>query len=165
MLTTWLTGQDKELYFYRSPGSGAVATINVGNSAISGDIIALKQEAAFFTDLFNIEAKNGYDSASMDKHLKENKNDPLKNFWSQSNIDAKKSNKMPLVIFKKKGMPNPWIAFNESTYNKLFNLIYNFRVVMIGWGGELPNMYIMNFTDFLSVVTPKYIKENFNGSN
>jgi hypothetical protein len=75
-----LTGQDKELFFYRSPGSGAVATINVGNKAISGDIMALKPEASLLIDKFSLELKTGYKGVSLDKHLKYNKADPLKAF-------------------------------------------------------------------------------------
>lgn len=133
ILTEWLTGQRKELYYYRSPGSGAVATINLGNKAISGDIIALKQEAKFFTDIFNIEAKAGYENASFDKFLKMNKNDPLESFWNQSIRDAEIAEKYPLVIFKKKGMPNPWIGFNKTTYNKLYKYINKCRIQILQW--------------------------------
>jgi hypothetical protein len=37
-------------------------------------------EGNFLTDIFVIEAKNGYPNYSLDKHLKYNKSDELKSF-------------------------------------------------------------------------------------
>lgn len=157
ILTKWLTGQDKEYYFYRSPGSGAVSTVNFGNKTLSGDIIAIKQEAAFFTEIFNIEAKNGYADASFDKFLKENKNDVLLKFWEQSLRDAKLSDKHPLVIFKKKGFPNPWIAFDEEIYKKLKKYFEKYKTITLSYeNGTI--IYFMNFSDFLLSVSPDIIR-------
>lgn len=50
------------------------------NADISGDIIALKPEAQFFTDFFSIEAKNGYPEGSLDKILKKNKDEIIEQF-------------------------------------------------------------------------------------
>lgn len=160
LLTKWLTGQDKEYYFYRSPGSGAVSTINYGNKTLSGDIIAIKQEGSFFTEIFNIEAKNGYEGASFDKFLKENKNDILFKFWEQSVRDAKSADKYPLVLFKKKGFPNPWIAFDKNVYDKIYKYINKTRHMILNYDIDVCVCF-MNFSDFLDIMSPEKIKELF----
>jgi len=158
-LTKWLTGQQKELYFWRSPGSGSVSTINLGNSAISGDIIALKPEATFLIDKFSLEAKNGYKEASLDKHLRYNKSDPLKSFWIQACDDATKSNKLPMLIYKKLGLPTPWIGI-ESTFNDyVTSYMDGKRFVHIRWDTEYPDIYFYEFKEFFENVTPDAIKE------
>lgn len=103
-LTQWLSNQKKELYFWRSPSSGAVATVS--SQDIAGDIMAVKPEAYILTKVWNIEAKNGYPKASFDKHLKETKGDIIKDFWIQCVRDAQSCNpiKKPMLIFKKKGL-------------------------------------------------------------
>jgi hypothetical protein len=65
---------------WKSPNSGGVSSVILKNVDMSGDIIALKEEAKFLTDIFSIEAKNGYPKASLDKHLKYNKNDEIESF-------------------------------------------------------------------------------------
>jgi hypothetical protein len=50
------------------------------NTTISGDIIALKPEANLLCSKFSLELKTGYKETSFDKHLKNNKSDPLKAF-------------------------------------------------------------------------------------
>lgn len=157
ILTKWLTGQDKEYYFYRSPGSGALATVNFGNKTLSGDLIAIKLEGSFFTEIFNIEAKNGYENASFDKFLKDNKNDVLQAFWNQSVRDAEKSDKLPLVMFKKKGMPNPWLCFCSKTFEKTKKLIKDIKLISLYYGTE--TIYVCNLTDFLAKVSPNDIKK------
>lgn len=57
-----------------------MATVNIGNKAISGDIIALKSGAKLLIDRFSLELKTGYKGVSLDKHLKYNVADPLKAF-------------------------------------------------------------------------------------
>lgn len=50
------------------------------NPDISGDIIAVKPEAQFFTKFFSIELKKGYPNASFDLVLKNNKEDEIRDF-------------------------------------------------------------------------------------
>jgi hypothetical protein len=46
----------------------------------SGDIYAVRPEGQFLTSVFSLELKNGYDGASIDLFLKNNKSDDLKAF-------------------------------------------------------------------------------------
>ena len=156
--TFWLTGQKKELYFWRSPSSGGIFTMTPENTTISGDIIALKPEANILCSNFSIEAKNGYPNLSLDKHLKYNKSDPLKDFWIQCCDDAFKSEKLPILIYKKKGLPTPWIGI-ESTFNKhVMSYLQNKRFVHLKWDSEYPDTYFYEFKDFFSIITPEIIK-------
>ncbi|MFW6173620.1 MAG: putative PDDEXK endonuclease [Elusimicrobiota bacterium] len=50
-----------------------------------------------------MECKTGYENTSIDKHLKYNKSDPLKNSWEQCINDATKTDRHPMLIFRKKG--------------------------------------------------------------
>ena len=157
-LTKWLTGQNKELSFWRSPGSGSCATINPGNKSLSGDIIALTPESAWVCDLINWELKNGYSNASFDAHLKQNKNEPLKKFWEQSCRDAKEFEKYPVVVFKKKGMPNIWCGISNTLFLK-FKELNNVRHIKLNWGSaDLEDIIFLNLDDFLNLITPEKLK-------
>ncbi|WP_292484643.1 hypothetical protein [Methanohalobium sp.] len=46
----------------------------------SGDIYAVREEGKILCDKITIECKSGYDNASLDKFLKYNKSDPIKEF-------------------------------------------------------------------------------------
>jgi len=158
-LTKWLTGQSKELFFWRSPSSGGMFTMIPENVTISGDIIALKPEADILCSKFSIELKNGYPDASLDKHLKYNKADPLKAFWIQACDDATKAKKLPILIYKKKGLPTPWIGI-ESIFNKhvMFDLKEK-RCVHLRWEIDYPDIYFYEYKEFFSIISPQKIKD------
>ena len=156
-LTMWLTGQDKELYWWRSPNSGGVSTVSQINTEISGDLVALKPESIAINRLFNWELKTGYEGASFDLHLKCNKNEDLRVFWEQSVRDAKRADKEPVVIFRKKRMPNIWCGISENIFNKFYDKLKENRIILLTWGKEfsLQPVIFMNFEDFLNTITPE----------
>jgi hypothetical protein len=117
-LTRWLSGQEKEYFFYRSPGSGGVATVIQENKEITGDIIAVKPEAKFFTDKFSVELKTGYEGAGFHKHLKGLKSNEIEEFWSQAVTDADRAEKYPMLIFKKMRC-SPVVAICDKALNSL----------------------------------------------
>ena len=102
-LTEWLTGQSKEYYFWRSPGSGGIATVLEANGTIAGDIIALKPEGTRLTNLYAIECKKGYPQSSVNKFMN-SKEDELAKFWKQTCEAASKGNRSPMLFYHKKGM-------------------------------------------------------------
>jgi len=158
-LTNWLTGQKKELYFWRSPSSGGIFTRTPENTTISGDIISLKPEADILTSKFSLELKNGYKEASLDKILKYNKSDVIELHWIQACDDANKSNKLPMLIYKKLGLPTPWIGI-ESTFNDyVTSYMDGKRFVHIRWDTEYPDIYFYEFKEFFENVTPDAIKD------
>lgn len=162
-LTLWLTGQKKELAFWRSSGSGATFTLNKGATReMSGDISGITSDAIKICNLINFELKNGYSEASFDVFLKNNKNDCLKSFWQQSCRDAKLTNKEPLVIFRKKRMPNIWCAMTVNLFQR-FEQLKKFRFIMLAWEPELelPASIFLNLEDFLLSVTPQQLLTSF----
>lgn len=164
IFTKWVSGQDKEEYYWRSPGSGAVATINVGNKAITGDIIPLKFEGAWFTDIWSIEAKNGYPAGSIDLHLKQNKNEIIKDFWDQACDDATKADKLPMLVYKKKGFPNPWVGFCPIANEKIKKHLKGLRFVHMCFGDDRPDLYFYNLNELFveNKLTPEIVKQEFN---
>lgn len=151
-LTKWATGQDKTKYFWRTPGSGAMATISEANKNLSGDIHALRPEVCWFTDNWSIECKKGYPSTSIDKILKENKSEDLIQFWKQCCNDAKNANKKPLLIFRKKGF-KPWVGILPEHIiisDKLKNLT---RIKLHLKNCE--DILIFDMENFFNTVTPK----------
>lgn len=156
-LSFWLTGQDKEYYFYRSPGSGAIATITHFNNDLSGDIIALKPESAEICNILSFECKNGYDKASCFKCIKGNKNDELKSFWIQATNDAKE--KYPILIFRKKGMPNILIGISNKLYTQLKSKLTDLRYIKLNWQDDLEEMILLDYNLFLKKITPQMILE------
>lgn len=155
-LTVWLTGQDKEYFFYRSPSSGAVATINEMNGDISGDIIAVKPEARALTSIFSIECKDGYPDAEIMKIFKNNKNDIIQEFWKQCITDARKANKQGMLIFKKKGFP---IIVGIEDGTKISKVMKDkiSKNVTISYD-ILPHIVFFEFDEFLNSLDKKIIR-------
>lgn len=156
--TKWLTGQDKVLHFWRSPGSGAVATVNLGNKAISGDLMALKPESSFFTDMFSVEVKDGYAGTDIFQLLKGNKNFNLEAFWVQCTRDAYDHEKLPLLLWKKKG--GLWTASVDDKGFELFCCGSTLPFVSVTWAPEtrLPTLHMFNMKDLFDLFKPEDIK-------
>lgn len=160
-LTKWLTGQDEEYYFWRSPGSGSIGTVSCTNPDLHGDIIPLKDEANILCSRFVIECKTGYKEASLDKHLKYNKSDPIKSFWEQVTEDSQKTWKLPMLVYRKKGMSTPWIGVTRETFKKLNKYITPYRHVYLYWGPDLPDLYFYEKKQFFDKITPEIIKKEW----
>jgi len=159
-LTLWLTGQKKEYYFWRSPGSGSIATVTMTNPGLNGDIIPLKNEAKFLLNNCVIECKNGYPRASIDKHLKGNKNDQLLDFWAQVDNDATKTDKYPILIYRKKGF-NYWIGINSDFNTLFFKYLIDLKHIAIHWTVSIDDMYIYDMNEFFNNITPDIMKRSF----
>jgi len=157
----WVNGTVKPYVFWRGAGSGGVFTkSNLVGERFAGDVYHVREEGKFLTDKFSIEAKTGYETASLDKHLKYNKSDPLKSFWEQTVEAADAVNKYPMLIYKKKGMPIPWLGITEEVFKKLFkNYLTEARYIHLYWGvDDLPDIYFFDLDYFLENVKPMVIK-------
>ena len=157
-LSMWLTGQDKEYFFWRTPSSGGMATISEANKEISGDIIAIKPKGALLTDVFSIEAKTGYPKASFHQHLKANKNFEIENFWTQCIRDATKADKHGMLIYRKLGFPII-VGIDETVREKiLYHAKLPKRVVLCFENGT-PDINFYDMESFFQIVTPEVIKK------
>jgi hypothetical protein len=158
-LTVWLTGQEKPYAYWRMPGSGSLSTIHEANKNLTGDIVALNQEAEFLTDAFNIECKTGYPQTSFWQHFKHIKNFNIEIFWQQSIDDANKAGKYPMLIYRKLRQ-QPIVGVSEYISEKLH--LYNLRHMKIDFGvyngNRLQPICFFNSQEFWSFVRPDAIK-------
>lgn len=161
-LSKWMQGTEKPYLFWRGRGSGGMFTTSNGlvGDDFSGDVYSTRPESSWFCSLFSVECKDGYPSASFDKHLKYNKADPLYEFWKQTTEDARKSNKKPLLIYKKKGLPTPWVGITEESYGVLKECFTKIRFVHLRWV-DLDDMYFFEMKEFFKAITPEIIKTKF----
>ena len=158
-LTKWITGQDKDLYVWRSPGSGGLATkiANFGNKVISGDVIALRPEAAVLLDVFSVECKNGYPGADPFKCIMSTKGDDLKDFWTQACRDADRAEKLPMLIFKKKGVRgNPFVGVCDRGLKKF--KVDDLESLSLNFSKLLPVLHMFDLDKFFSTISYKDFK-------
>lgn len=156
-LTIWVTGNEKPYIFWRSPSSGAVATVSQ-SSNISGDIIAVKEEGNFFTDIFSIECKDGYPQADTMKIFKHNKNDIIQEFWEQCIKDARTANKQGMLIFRKKGYPILVGIEDNTKISKIMKEKISVHQI-ISFNDELPKLTFFEFEVFFDKLDKKIIKK------
>lgn len=156
-LTKWLSGVETPYIYYRSPSSGAVATITKSEN-ISGDIISVKPEGEFFTNIFSVEVKTGYKNADFFQHFKDMKNDVIKTFWNQCCIDAKKSSKYGMLIFKKSGL-KPIVGINNTVRSELSDYVTLPKSLVVVYSDDTDTINFYNFEDFFNIVTPDIIKK------
>lgn len=158
-LSFWLQGTEKPFQFWRGHGSGGNFTKNnLVGERFAGDIYHITEDAKRITDKLVFECKSGYPKTTLDNHLKYNKKDNILEFWEQVVHDAEKVNKYPMLIYKKKGMPTPWLGICPELYNKLKKYLENIRFLHLKWDNELPDTYFFSYKEFFELVTPDIIK-------
>lgn len=159
-LSKWVQGTEKPYIFWRGRGSGSMFTVTEGiGESFSGDIYSVRDEGKFLTDKFSIECKSGYKDASFDKHFKYNKKDFVREFWIQTIQDAIKAEKMPMLVFKKHGMPTPWLGITPETYEMLKDDLAGIRYIRLYWAQDLPDTIFMEMKEFFECVKPNDIEE------
>ena len=159
-LSKWYQGTVKPYIWWRGRGSGAVFTMDteVGES-FAGDIYSIGNEGRWLTDKVVIECKNGYPKYNISKHLKNNKNDQLLDFWAQVNDDATKTDKYPILIYKKKGQ-SPWVGIN-SDFNVLFHKhLTDLKFITIHWTVSICDIWIYDLNQFFDNITPDIMKRS-----
>ena len=142
LLTEWITGEPKPEIFWRSASSGAKATQDFKSdvqSKMAGDIVAIDAAGQWFTDMYSVECKFYKDFKF--EHVLEGKGHILK-WWEQCVGDAKKSDKLPMLIFKKNRSP-----------------IY-LGITCKGTSKRIPNFDIMILDDFLKEFSPEHVKNH-----
>jgi hypothetical protein len=159
LLTIWCGGDPKKPYFWRQPASGAMLTRN-DDENMSGDIRSIKPEGDFLTNTMSIELKTGYPKSSFDYHLKYNKSDGIRDFWAQCVGDATKVNKMPLLVYRKKGINPTYIGMDGIMMMKLYDHLISLRFIHVNYPNTgLPDLYMFGHIDFFNTITPEIVKE------
>ena len=158
-LSKWIQGTERPYVFWRGRGSGGVFTQDMTSGKdFAGDIYLVRDDGRFLTDMFSIECKNGYKTASMDKFLKYNKSDPIHSFWNQCVNDATLTKRRPLLIYRKKGIKPIWIGVDTDTYNMLKLYLDDKRFIHLSWDNDLPDTYFYGMDEFFECITPDVIK-------
>lgn len=159
LLTEWLTGKKKPYMYWRQDASGGLATVHRENIHMTGDITYLHPDAKFLTDVFTIECKTGYPTTSFWQHFFNAKKFNIKEFWEQCVTDAKKSNKFPMLVYRKKGR-KPIIGVDECIFNYIYPKIGDINRIVTHFGNSnLPSVILFDFNSFIDNVTPDDIKE------
>ncbi len=158
-LSRWIQGKEKPYIFWRGRGSGGVFTSSalVGED-FAGDIYLVRDDGRFLTDRFSIECKTGYKEASLDKHLKYNKSDPIKSHWEQCTSDAGKSNRLPLLIYQKKCMQPKWVGINTITRDSLSKSLVGLRYIHLYWAEDLEDTWFFGYDEFFLTISPEIIR-------
>jgi len=157
-LSKWLTGKEKPYQYWRMPGSGGLATIHEENVGLSGDIRSLTPEAEFLTSIFSIECKTGYPKTTFWQHFKDIKGFPIKLFWKQCINDAKKADKEPMLIYRKKGK-KPVVGITHNV-DKMFRDIWVINSILIRFKEYLPDLILYDMNDFFNNVKPDDLRRN-----
>lgn len=172
-LSKWWTNGERDDLTWRTSNSGGMSTTRFksGKNTTNqqGDIQAIDPLIQPFHDLFSIEAKRGYDSTNLLKHLDYKTNKEFEDFWKQTERDANSSNKQPMLILKrdyKEGV----VFIYKSVYDKFveFHGVPIIKTLILNYGNEARKKIIgMKLDDFLNWIGPECIrrlscKENSN---
>ena len=157
-LTKWLTGVVKPYMFWRQDASGGIATMHIENSHMTGDICSIHPDSRFFTDIFSIECKTGYPSTSFWQHFTTAKFG-IEEFWEQALNDAKKANKYPMLIYRKKGRKQI-VGIDKYVQEKLKDKIKDLNHIVISWkeGSPYIDCVLYDMEDFFKRVDPDDIR-------
>lgn len=118
-ISLFLTNGKNPDTVWRSSNSGGKASVT--NSKIQcGDLISVSQESKKFFDIFSLELKN-YKSLDLLDFQKDTF--LLKKWWEQAKNDAKRANKIPILIIRinRKGDWIVWEMDFASKINDYFN--------------------------------------------
>lgn len=161
-LSKWVHGGTTKPYvFWRGRGSGGVFTMDEDSGDdFAGDIYLIRPEGKFLTDIFSIECKNGYPKTSIDYHLKYNKSDGIKEFWEKVCDCAEKTNRSPLLIYRKKGIKPIFVGIDDYIFKKLYIYLKGVRFVHLSYPDViLPDLYMFGQDDFFDIITPEIMKK------
>ena len=158
-LSLWVQGTEKPYLFWRGRGSGSVFTRDdLSGESFAGDIYHVREEGKFITDKFTIECKAGYPQTSLDNHLKYNKKDWVREFWLQTINDAHKTNKFPMLIYKKKGFSTPWLGICENTFPYFKESVNDIRYIHVRYEDEIEDIYFFELYEFFNNINIDEIK-------
>ena len=131
VLSLWWSGGERDDVFYRTQASGARATVRSrrGKSTAyqHGDMAPIDFEGEPLCNCWSVEFKTGYGRkltkqegkrkisnwCALDLIDSQQKETTLEKMWRQASEDAEKSNREPILIFRRNLM-SPCIVVNKS---------------------------------------------------
>ena len=156
-LSSWLTGSERPLQFWRSPSSGGLST-RYQDDNISGDIVAITKESKSMWP-FSVECKNGYGKINITHNfIQDSKSNNIKDFWIQCTDDCP-ADKYPMLIFKQL-RHKPLVGIDHRAYEKLKFKLSTLNICYLYFGIEsLPILVLMDFKEFFECITQDDIKK------
>ena len=142
--------------FRRVPSSGGFNKTGgqvILENVFSGDVIC--EDRAF---AFSVEAKNRKD-ISLTALLKNPKTASLTRYWKQCVDDSKASNLKPLMFFKP-NVNDDWACLPIDVAISLGLAESNHLKVEVFKDIELPNMFIVDWHEFIKIVDPGRLFED-----
>lgn len=121
-LTHWASGKERPLWFARSKGSGALATVSDGGAAshLAGDLMAVCREGAFLTEVTLWELRdrklmNVLDFVRETSHVTYR----MKGWWKETVEKCKGSGKYPVICFHRTGTRYDCIGVGVDFFDKI----------------------------------------------
>lgn len=156
--TKWASGKTKPYWYWRLLGSGSVATLSEENKELSADIHALRPEACFLTDRFSIECKTGYPDTRFHQHFKGIKTFKIQEFWEKTTMEATRAGKLPMLIYRRKGM-KPIVGLDIVGNSKVAFNLTGVPFIMLGnFPDSIPPIWFYDMNDFFDRIKPDDIK-------
>ena len=180
----WSNGKRDDI-FWRTGGSGARATSRFKRgketSNETGDIGYKDAIGKPLIDIFNFELKTGYRKKRVNKKsgiVKETnfcildcidsnniKNDVIfKEFWKESVVDAEKSNRIPLLIFRRT-QKKAVVTIYTYIFHKCIDLFGIPKFSYVELSDDDGDYTSIEINTFLTWVKLKKLVEHINGSN
>jgi hypothetical protein len=167
-LTKWITGQEDPPIFWRSGGSGSVATVALKanrKAKAVGDIVATDSEGFFLTDRFGIENKFGYgfklDDLLFHKPFRANQKaiaeNHILNWWRKIKEQSHQVGLTPLLVFRKNQYP-AYIMYDETTWSFITTMYHRILNIQGDDLGGNP-VFVSVFDTWLDTMQPQDIKE------
>jgi len=154
-ISLWLTDGKRNDCIWRTAGSGAKSTVTNSDTMI-GDLMAIRKEATNFFSRINVELKHYADLNFLGIN---NKNFKLEDWWKQVDGDSKRSNTIPLLIFRINHR-GTWVAYRYHMI-KLFkegSLLLNNNFIQVYFKDIEETIYIETYESFFSKLDREKIK-------
>lgn len=155
LLSKWIQGTEKPYLFWREALSGGIATIDELNKDMTGDIKPIVPEIMEWWP-FSVECKIGYPKTSF-WQLWNNSKFGIEEFWKQACYDADRANKLPMLIYRKKGR-RQIIGIDKYIQEKLKKKLDRLNHIDIHWNYDIQSCFLYDMIDFFDVVKPDDIR-------
>lgn len=164
-LSLWFSNNERDDIFYRTQSSGARFTArkkgNKDTAFQSGDITASDPIGTPLVEKLSIELKTGYGKwCILDKIDSHQKRTQLDKFWEQCYEDAKKSNREPILIFRRP-LKMPCIAMRIEYFSRLEDYFGLFEYSLLSaTTQENQKLIIISLKRFFQWANPQYWIDN-----
>ena len=176
----WTNGEDPDV-FWRNRLRKTIMSPDGKHQC--GDIMSTKAIGEPFIRVFNVECKSGHSKTKAGKRTKlipwdlldlidyseglsqnkaEDKKFVLLDFWEQTETDAKLTNRLPMLTFKR-DYHVPVVVIDRHTYNLLDVYLGLYKDVADRFLTLSKELYFFRQDQFFGWLTPEVVQEIFKG--